>query len=408
MRKIILILGIGFFLTGILKCEEEKPSFKFLFNGSVEYNDNIYLKDDGKEGEFVVKLIPGFSLKYPTGKTYFEFTTKLEYQNIGFGDYDVFYPSAKILLRRNLCEWASFGIWDNYQRGEVPGELGKDFDLNTVGIQFKKQFTSKISGKIGYSYQYLDYPGTQWSDYNKNKISAGLSFVMGPRTNFGVNLDYVIKDFEYPAGGNDLKDFTSFGVKLDIERKVGTKSTFGIYGGFISKNYDKVNPSPGDKRASESSDEFINYGLYFSLPATAKTSFKIYYDKGVQDTYYIYPGEVIIPPGSSTINVIESTYRDVETDRVGLSVVHKFGEKTRGSLHIAYAKNKAGIEKLLPGSPPPNKPLDESIFEVGTSLDYIIMKNLKFAIGYTYGSRDSEVRGDYTYNKFSVGIKYLF
>ncbi len=408
LRKYMVGLSAVFLMCTLVVNAEEAKHFKFLFDGSFDYIDNINLKDDDRDAKFGITLVPGISFALPGERSYFEFLTKLAYQNVEFGEYEMYYPSAKILGRINFSERASLGIWDTYQRADVPGDFGKDFDINTVGLELKSQFSPKITGSIAYAYQFFDFDGSDLADYNQNKISGGLGFAVAPRTNLGIDVAYTDKDFNEPASEKDLKTFTSYSGKVKVEQGIASRSTLGAYVGYVNKYYEEALDADPVERASQSSDAAWTGGVYYYMPATAKTNIRIFYDRGLCDTYYIYPGEVIIIDGSPVIDVIEASYRDVISDRIGFSVGHRMTEKIYGSFLASYTKNSADVKKLIPGSPPPWDDMEEDIYQIGLGLNYVVTQNLSCGFNYTYGNRGSNVREDYYYSKIGFGINYKF
>ena len=403
MKWITILLVVFCISSAAIAGGEEGRTVDFSLGTSLDWNDNVYLRENDEKGKFVITVTPRIAVKVPKGKSYFEFNTNLEYQNVGFGDYNLFNPSAKILFRQNLCEWSSFGIWDKYQKSFIPGDLGEDFDLNTVGVDFKRQFSSALTGKLGYTYQTLDYPDDDENiaDYHDSKITGGVDFRLGRRSVIGVGGHYQAKNFNEPGGAENLKDYDSYGAKVRYETGVGAKSTFGLYGGYTKKDYEVT-------YNGESEDEFYTAGIFLNVPMTEKTSIRVYYDQGVQDTYYVYPGEVLDPEYDPVTDIIMDTFRDAEVSRIGLNARHQLSEKIGLNMGISFATNKAGIEKRLPPVPVGTPELDEDILEAGAGISYRLGRRVTVSLDYTYGKRDSEARSDYTYNAASVGFKLDF
>jgi len=386
----------------------DKPSLKFDIHGGVSWYDNIYLDATDTKSEFVYTLTPSLSYQVPFGKNYFEVLANLQLQQIG-GDYTLLTPTGKILFRHNMSEKMSFAVWDAYTQNNIPDDLGEDFWMNTASVELKREFTNRTSGTIGYSYQVLDFPTTSLADYNDNKVSAGLSHMFGARTSVGLTVNWNDRSFDEPADQEDLKDYTSYGATVKMEKGVGAKSTLGAYLGFLNKDYKAQNPNASATNvcANEADDSFTTGGAYFYVPLTSKTSFKVFYDRSVEDTYYIYPGDMPLFPVSTVLDVYDATYRDVTSDRTGVTVSHLFGNLITGAIGFVYSKNKAGVEKLLPGNTIV-VPLDEDVYETNVGLSYRPVKNWTFGIGYIYGNRSSEARGNYTYNKYALNAAYLF
>ena len=343
------------------------------------YNDNIYLINRPKKGDFVTTVTPGISYRIgddrPTRegrlKSYFEIDTgyKVDYytaNNINFnkpyvtvslrgaGDHyltEFNYTYMKDILTRQLLDSGSEGMLGV---ARTMADLKFQYDWNRIGAEMRYKL---------YQTKYDDIFKTP-SSIRDNSI-RGLVWVspsFTPKTRFYFEYDYGIYDYYYQAV-NNVNDFKyhqfwlgargSFTKKLTGDIKVGKELRFGYVS--IGKYKDSL---------------LINFKLQYRY--SQKLAFGL---NALSDAR----------PSTSIGAGLDSSYSFF------LYTVYRFNPQVMctGGLSYDYDSYKTARE--------------DNTYGAMIKLDYLVNRWTTVGIGYTFKTRDSERAGAKYNNSIITG-----
>jgi len=206
---------------------------------SEQYNDNIFLRNSDRTGDFITYLSPGIDLSFKSVNSElmlnysptFSFYSSHEELN-DTAHHIMANGNFTLSNRLNLTLTETFVKSNEIQDIRAIPDLGPVTNLtevtsNTVSSNMSYKLTDNISYTIGASYFFIDYKQPGFSDVTTYSGNMGLTYRQSERTTLSVNARYVSYDYELTS------DATEQDYIAGISYKLTTTLTAVITGGPI-------------------------------------------------------------------------------------------------------------------------------------------------------------------------------
>ena len=206
---------------------------------SEQYNDNIFLRNSDRTGDFITYLSPGIDLSFKSVNSElmlnysptFSFYSSHEELN-DTAHHIMANGNFTLSNRLNLTLTETFVKSNEIQDIRAIPDLGPVTNLtevtsNTVSSNMSYKLTDNISYTIGASYFFIDYKQPGFSDVTTYSGNMGFTYRQSERTTLSVNARYVSYDYELTS------DATEQDYIAGISYKLTTTLTAVITGGPI-------------------------------------------------------------------------------------------------------------------------------------------------------------------------------
>ncbi len=363
---------------------------------STGYTTNIDFKSGGTKSSRVIRVEPGISLMVPLKKAYFQTDYRYGYVNLQDGE-NTGTHQVRGLLRYNFSPLTSIGVSRSFQKSEIAFPGTATYKLNTTSVSLKKQFGSRLITSFGYSKEdYNDPSSDLFSDYKNNMSSLGIDYRFSSKFTGTLGFSTGNKDF----GKTGLKDYDVRNYSIGLRRRVGSKLTISGNVGHTSRDYE-----------SGSDFDSYTYGLGLKQVTGKRSTLDISYAHTVEDTFYSQPTpESLYARNISILSNIDRYYKYMTVQRLGGTWIYNLSEKNSLSFGAAYQTSKANTKASLYniGQTATLKKLSEDEYTLGVGYTRRFTKYFATTLKYVYGSRDSNVRGNYDYNFVSLDMNLSF
>ncbi|MFH1201404.1 MAG: outer membrane beta-barrel protein [Candidatus Omnitrophota bacterium] len=351
-----------------------------------EYNDNIYLTDSDKEGDWITTVSPGFEIK-PHLNSEHELT-------LGYlADFEYFADHAgensenhktDADLKLTFNDWHinfnnMFHYYVDQLRIEDTNRIPRTQDHASTKVT---RTSTNMDLSLGYTYrleryrtdeaigsyfgQALNYRDLE-RDEHEGELEAALKF--WPKTS--LLLSGVLGTLEHRTGKKPDSDF--FEILTGLRGEPTKKCTVEAKIGYRGSDYD------------DPADDFEGLVFRGNLTEnfTERDSLRLDFVRTVEDTNYqnnaFYEN-----------SFINARYRHGFTDRIA------------GYIDASYQVNYYPTE-TTEGSETLNR--DDNFWSAGASLSYDLTKWIACEIKYLFRTRDSNISGyDYNNNRISIGL----
>jgi hypothetical protein len=194
-----------------------------------QYDDNIDLKPDSEDSDWITTVSPGFLLELQSQKT----TLELDYE-AGFAFYakdsarDTNRHRARFLWGQDLSPYLSLRVADTFSRSEDPitiSEEGRVVDIASEReVQYRNRGEARLDWQFGpedllsFGYRHLllnsNADGTEDSRANEGLVDLATWFV--PQFGIGLTSSFSRWEFQQPSGFTDIptEDFYQYQAGL--------------------------------------------------------------------------------------------------------------------------------------------------------------------------------------------------
>jgi hypothetical protein len=401
---------------------------EFSLNPSItlreEYDDNIFLKRDNKEDDYITRVMPSINMSYktPIWDWTLDYTLNFWYYS-GLGESgdshdldlssnlniidnllyleitDIYLsevldprrPSTDVNLEINRTDSNTFNAIPHIKYQIAPRTIlysgyrytniwyreddAVDRQMHSGLIKIEQSFSPLLTGSAGIEYT-ADRPGSPGSDNDRIEAFLKVSYTINPRTTFDGSIGYGWLDF------SDLKDTERLLYDAVLTYQLPGTGQVGLSASSL------LIPSP---------TLGVQVGLSASASSLLSSSPTLgIFERRIEQIFVRY-GEVFIVNGI----IFHRKDKYFETDRrdeaVGVTggIEYKYNPRLSFRVTGRYEKDKFRPEES-----------DRKIYAAATGIDYKLTKKLKVSLLYNYTEEDAtEDTDDYTNNIVAVQIK---
>ncbi len=218
-----------------------------------EYDDNIFLYNDNKKGDFITTVSPGLLLYMDSGRNGLE----LEY-TFGWVRYhdlsenDFVRHNGRLKFWQRLSRHLTFNLSDNYLKSNdlFDQDLAPDlrpqrirhtatpYQRNDFNTSLDYQFGPQSRLSVGYRHGYLDNDDPSLEDVVEHSPYANLSYWFNKKDGF--EFGYKYRRFDYSLGetyGRGNVDLDAHDVDVAYMHRFGGRSTVRARYGFANRNF---------------------------------------------------------------------------------------------------------------------------------------------------------------------------
>jgi long-subunit fatty acid transport protein len=271
--------------------------------------------------------------------------------------------------------------------------------MNTATAEIKNQAGPRLSTGLKYIFQTYQGPGGEmFTDYKDHGGVLSADYRLTPITTLTPSVSFNRRQFQHEEA-DDSKDYKSYGGSIGISQQLFTRLTGSINGGYVQRDYDQSG-IPKEKSAT--------YGAGLAARLTEFSKLDINYQHDIKDTFYALDNSVLLANSPFLLNeaiatLVSTNYRYIETDRIVSNLAYNLTDKDTVNVGFTYLWANSGTENLLPGSPVQDEDLDEKTYTVGLGYSRKLTKWVSLDLNSVYGSRKSNLRGDYDYKSYGGG-----
>jgi hypothetical protein len=218
-----------------------------------EYDDNIFLYNDNKKGDFITTVSPGLLLYMDSGRNGLE----LEY-TFGWVRYhdlsenDFVRHNGRLKFWQRLSRRLTFNLSDNYLKSNdlFDQDLAPDlrpqrirhtatpYQRNDFDASLDYQFGPQSRLSVGYRHGYLDNDDPSLEDVVEHSPYAKLTYWVNKKDGFEVGYKY--RRFDYSLGEGyepGRVDLDAHDVDVAYMHRFGGRSTVHVRYGFANRNF---------------------------------------------------------------------------------------------------------------------------------------------------------------------------
>lgn len=218
-----------------------------------EYDDNIFLLKNNKEGDFITTVSPGLLMSIDSGKTGLE----LEYtfgwvKYRDFSENDFIRHNGRLKFWQRLTRRLTFNLSDSYLKSNDLFDEDLDPDLRSqrirhtatpyqrndfdMSLDYRLGPQSRVS--VGYRHALLDNEDPALEDVTEHSPYTKLSYWFNKKD--GVELGYKYRRFDYSSGDDfflDRVDLDAHDVDIAYMHRFGRRATIRVRYGFANRNF---------------------------------------------------------------------------------------------------------------------------------------------------------------------------
>lgn len=373
-----------------------KPRVKPHFAFTQGYHSNARLGQAQADSAWQARVAPGITISVPSGKLY----TELDY-TYGFSTTQGRKTNANInthnldfLARYDLTADTIFGVGNNIQFSEVPGEPGDPFVLETATTQVKHRLSSKLSASLTDTFQWFeDKSRTRPNDFVDNGVAGAMSYDVTSDLSAGPSFAWNVRNFD----DLDAKDYWQIQPAVSVSYRLGPKTTLGGHFGWTLREFDV-------KQGANDTQSELVYGASASHKLGRKFIWSVSYAKSLVDTFdtnFVFRES----PVATALDNLDREFRVLKSHRLGTSATYNLNEKNSfnafGDVQFIHGDEKDNVTHKTDG--------DESAMEIGTGYVYRFNRYITLDLLYSFGRRftaenNPRTRQDYTFHKVTGGV----
>ena len=375
-----------------------KPRIRPHFAFNQGFNSNARLGDDQHDAAWQARVAPGITFSVPSGKLYTEVDYTYAFVTTQGRDTKANTSTHNInaLARYSLTEDTTFGVGNNLQFSEVPGEPGKTFVLETAVAQGTHHLGPKLSASVDDTFQWFrDRSSTDRTTrrhtFSDNGVGAALAYDVTSDLSVGPAFRWNIRDFK----DVDSKDYWQINPSLVASYRLGPKTTLGGNFGWVFRDFD----------IGGHENELV-WGASASHLLGRKLVWSVGYAKTVTDTFdtsFVFREKAEAVP----LDNLDRDFRVLTSHRISSNVMYNFTERQGVGAYGMWQFVDGDREDNVTARPREN---NEKEMEVGATYVYRFNRYISFDVLYAFGRRfsgDNNASGgrpDYTYHKATAGV----
>ncbi len=397
--------GVSNFFSGLPSIFSElspadvghKPRIKPHFSATQGFSSNARLGPKQADAAWQARIAPGITFSIPSGKLYTEFD-----YTYGFSTTQGRHTSANIsthnlsaLARYDLSADTVFGLGNNIQLSEVPGEPGEPFILETATAQVKHRLGPKLSASLSDTVQvFSDKSKVRRNTFVDNGVNVQLPYDVTNDLSLGPTFAWNVRNFQKL---ND-KDYWQIQPGISAGYRLGPKTNLHGNFGWAYRKF---------SNGSNDSESELVYGAGLSHKLGRKFIWSLDYAKTLVDTFdtgFVFRDT----PEATTLDNLNRDFRVVKSHRLSTSATYRLNEKNSFNAFADFqfidANPKDDIVSRRDG--------DEKAMEIGGGYTYRLNRYVTFDVTYAFGRRftadasvpAARIRNEYTYHKLSGGV----
>lgn len=351
----------------------------------MSYDDNVFLRENNKEGDWIYKISPAFSFKVPSGDNYLSLDYVFNHDY--YSNYHSYYQGHKVTgaLFYKPSALLSFNLSGGFSRSQDINLFRLDpITLDALNRSRKNVNSSIISLETTY------HPPWRLKDLFHLRFSNGGTKSQDIRTESQrVELD--MEHFLTPIASIYL----GYAFTKTDDKEEPTKDS-DSQGTFLGFRYNLTNITKLDAKFSydhlqysdHTKDNGYKFGLNLARQVSPITDINLGYNWGVRNT-------------------ISSNYRSYHINEVNLNLNHRFNPKLSFSLTAGYSIDTYLREDLLIASSIGDRERKKT--NLGTGLKYQLSKLFSLGFDFDHSAVSSDFTGEpYTDNKYTLNLNAQF
>ncbi len=339
------------------------------------YDDNIFLLGPSKEEDILFKITPGIDFEYMReGKSAsLSYLAEIgRYADNTSHDYENHRVDAGVDLQ--FPSGLMFSVGDVFRRTNdrltyewIPLVERRE---NTTDVKVGYEFTDRLSFRVGYDHQIIDYKAPEYGVFDRDvDIASATAFYRI------LNAVSLLGQFEYTQINYDRHavrtDGDGVGGWLGVTGEITPKMTVLVKGGWQQRDYE------GSQQDWD--------GAVFSVDIVHRCT------------------ETLILTVGGSREAVESTY---EANNYYASTRAKAGLEKELGPRMAASVSGFYVNNDYPESDPGR---EDNVWGAKVAVRYDLQQWLSTTLSYTYQNRDSNLAAyDYEDNQVSLGVSGIF